>query len=171
VEGRRQSKKQERKWTQKLSLSQVTKWWSWYWDLERILIYWMCLDVKSFALVLNVEFRTLGCQWMRWLGGIYSPQPLSSRWKSLLAMGTPNSPVAHWTVTVHYPVRATSARRLGFGAVDRWRSLSFCCTGQSGDLWLLRSDLCATLFIWAVDRWRAGSRCSAGSPDSPVHTR
>ena len=41
---------------------------------------------------------------------------------------------AHRTVTVHYPVRATSARPLGFGAVDRWSSLFFSCTGQSGDL-------------------------------------
>jgi hypothetical protein len=29
------------------------------------------------------------------------------------------------------PVRATSARPLGFGAVDRRRRLSFYCTGQS----------------------------------------
>jgi hypothetical protein len=112
-----------------LSLSQVTKWWSWFWDLERILIYWMCLGVKSFALVLNVEFRTLGWLWMRWLGGIYRPQPLLSRWLTLLSMGAPDSPVAHQTVTVHCLVRATSARPLGFGAVDHWSALSFCCTG------------------------------------------
>jgi hypothetical protein len=66
------------------------------------------------------------------LGGIYSPQPLPSCWQSLLAMGTPDSPVAHRTVNVHCPVRATSARPLGFGAVDHWSTLSFCCTGQSG---------------------------------------
>jgi hypothetical protein len=56
-------------------------------------------------------------------GGIYSPQPLPSRWQSLLMMGAPDS-----------KVRATSARPLGFGAIDRWSCLSFCCTGQSGDL-------------------------------------
>jgi hypothetical protein len=72
------------------------------------------------------------------VGGIYSPQPLPSRWQSLLAVGTPDSPVAHWTVTVQCPVCATSFRSLGFGAVDHWNPLSFCCTGQSGDLWLLR---------------------------------
>jgi hypothetical protein len=68
------------------------------------------------------------------VGGIYSPQPLPSRWQSLLAVGTPDSPVAHWTVTVQCPVCATSFRSLGFGAVDHWNPLSFCCTGQSGDL-------------------------------------
>jgi hypothetical protein len=50
--------------------------------------------------------------------GIYSPQPLPSHWQSLLAMDTSDSPVAHRTGTVHCPVRATSARSLGFGAVD-----------------------------------------------------
>jgi hypothetical protein len=29
------------------------------------------------------------------VGGIYSPQPLPSRWQSLLAMDAPDSPVAH----------------------------------------------------------------------------
>jgi hypothetical protein len=71
---------------------------------------------------------------MRWLGDIYSPQPLPSRWQGLLAMGAPDSPVRHWTTTVQCPVRATSAQLLGFGAVDRWRRLSSCCTGQSGAL-------------------------------------
>jgi hypothetical protein len=64
--------------------------------------------------------------------GIYSLQPLSSRWLSLLAMGTPDSPVVHQTCTIHYPVRTTSARPLGFGAIDRWNPLSCSCTGQSG---------------------------------------
>jgi hypothetical protein len=59
------------------------------------------------------------------VGGIYSPQPLPSHWQSLLAMSTPDSPMAHRTVTVYCPVRATSARSLGFGAIDRWSSLSF----------------------------------------------
>jgi hypothetical protein len=66
------------------------------------------------------------------VGGIYSLQPLPSRWLFLLAMGTPDNSVAHRTVTVHCPVRATSACPLGFVVVDRWNCLSFCCTGQSG---------------------------------------
>jgi hypothetical protein len=36
----------------------------------------MCVEVYAFALVLNVEFRKLGCFEWWWLGGIYSPQPL-----------------------------------------------------------------------------------------------
>jgi hypothetical protein len=49
------------------------------------------------------------------VGGIYSLQPLPSRWLFLLAMGTPDSPVVHRTGPVHYLVRATSARPLGIG--------------------------------------------------------
>jgi hypothetical protein len=78
---------------------------------------------------------------MRWLGGIYSLQPLPSRWLSLLAMGTPDSPVVHQITTVHCPVHATSARPLGFGAIDRWNPLSFCCTGQSGGTSDMSGDL------------------------------
>jgi hypothetical protein len=76
------------------------------------------------------------------VGGIYSPQPLPSCWWSLLVMGALDNLMAHWTVTVHCLVRATSARPLGFGAIDRWSRLSFCSTGQFGDLWLLCSDFC-----------------------------
>jgi hypothetical protein len=61
-------------------------------------------------------------------------------------MGAPDSLVAHRTVTVHCAVRATSARPLGFGAVDRWGALSFCCIGQSGDLSLLCSNFYVILF-------------------------
>jgi hypothetical protein len=48
------------------------------------------------------------------VGDIYSLQPLPSRWLFLLAMGTPDIPVAHQTGTVHYPVCAMSACPLGF---------------------------------------------------------
>jgi hypothetical protein len=47
------------------------------------------------------------------VGGIYSLQPLTSCWLSLLAMGTPDSLVVHRIGTVHCPVRATSARPIG----------------------------------------------------------
>jgi hypothetical protein len=49
--------------------------------------------VNALALVLNENFRKLGCLELWWLGGIYSPQPPSSRWGSLVAMGAPDSPV------------------------------------------------------------------------------
>jgi hypothetical protein len=116
---------------------------------------------------------------MRWLGGIYSPQPLPSRWQRLLAMGAPDSSVHHQTTTVHCPVRATSAQPLRFGAVDRWRRLSSSSTGQSGTLWLLHSDFCVSLFTTValhgrplarrepLLRWFTGQ--SGGTPDSPVN--
>jgi hypothetical protein len=101
-------------------------------------------------------------------------------------MGAPNSPVAHRTVVVHCPVRATSACPVGFGAVDRWSHLSFCCTGQSGATpdSPVTSDFCAltsvaTLFITVPLRsrplacrepllsWLTGQ--SGGTPDRPMN--
>jgi hypothetical protein len=97
-------------------------------------------------------------------------------------MGTPDNPVAHQTITVHCPVRATSARPLGFGVVDRWSRLSFCCTGQSGGATpdsLVTYDFYAALFGTvplrsrpmarreSLLRWLTG-QCSA-TPDSPVN--
>jgi hypothetical protein len=100
---------------------------------EEDLIFGMCLGVNAIALVLNENFRKLGClEGGGWGGGIYSLQPLPSRWLVLLLMGTPDILVVNRTNTVHYPVRATSARPLGFVVVDRWNPLSCSCTGQSG---------------------------------------
>jgi hypothetical protein len=61
------------------------------------LIFEMCLGVNVIALVLNVNFRKLGWLEWTWFRGIYSLQPLPSRWLSLLSMGTPDSPVVHQT--------------------------------------------------------------------------
>jgi hypothetical protein len=83
------------------------------------------------------------------------------RWRTGQSGGAQDSSVAYRTVTIHCPVRATSARPLGFGAVDRWSPLSFCCTGQSGATLdsLVSSDVCALtsarhclpLYTFAVD--------------------
>jgi hypothetical protein len=97
---------------------------------------------------------------MEMVGGIYSLQPLPSHWLTLLAMDTPDSPVAHRTVTVHCPVRATSARLLGFGAGRPLEPLSCSCTEQSGATLDMSDDFCALtsathcslLFTFAVDR-------------------
>jgi hypothetical protein len=66
------------------------------------------------------------------VGGIYSLQPLPSRWLFLLSMGTPDSPVVHrtWHSSLSGVYHASTS--LGFGAVDRWGSLSCSCIGQSG---------------------------------------
>jgi hypothetical protein len=47
------------------------------------------------------------------VGGIYSLQPLPSRWLSLLAMGTPNSPMVHWTAL--FTVRCVPRQRVRWG--------------------------------------------------------
>jgi hypothetical protein len=121
----------------------------------------------------------LGFKWMRWLGVFITSQPLQVVGWILLAMGAPDSPVCHRTVTVYWPVRATSAQPLGFGAVDRWRRLSSSCTGQSDGLWLLRFWLCrgtvAHCCFCRVGRWRREPLLcwligqSGGTPDSPVN--
>jgi hypothetical protein len=69
---------------------------------------------------------------MEVVGGIYSLQPLPSRWLSLLSMGTPDSPVVHRTRYCSLSGARHVSTLFGFGAVDRWNPLSFSCTGQSG---------------------------------------
>jgi hypothetical protein len=53
------------------------------------------------------------------VGGIYSLQSLSSRWLSLLSMGTPDSPVVHRTLYCSLSGECHVSRPLGFGGVDR----------------------------------------------------
>jgi hypothetical protein len=92
---------------------------------------------------------------MRWLGVFIASNHFLARWLFLLAMDTPDSPVAHETPTVHCPVRATSVRPLGFGAVDRWNPLSFAASDSpvTSDFVALTSVRhCSSLFIFAVDR-------------------
>jgi hypothetical protein len=90
-----------------LTLSQVTRWLEWIWDLERFWSLELCLGLNALALVLNENFRKPGCLELWWLGGIYSPQPPRSRWGRLLAMGAPDkhcrlsgAPPCHPTVRV-----------------------------------------------------------------------
>jgi hypothetical protein len=139
----------------------------------------MCLGVNALALVLNVISEKLGCQRLWWLGGIYSPQPLCSRWPRLLAMGTPDSPVRHRIGTMHCPVRHHVSQLLGFGAGRPLETLSSCGTGQSGATpdSPVPSDFAALTLPRTVHRGRRfcsrplalDSRCSASSLDSPVN--
>jgi hypothetical protein len=80
-------------------------------------------------------------------------------------MGAPDSPVRHWTGTVHCPVRRHITQPLGFGAESTVGALSSCGTEQSGatpdspvPLQLRCSDFCAVLLLTVapirVDRWR-----------------
>jgi hypothetical protein len=66
------------------------------------------------------------------VGGIYSPQPPTSCWGWLLAMGAPDSPVRHRTGPLHCPVRRHVTQPLGFWSSRPLAPLSSCGTGQSG---------------------------------------
>jgi hypothetical protein len=62
-------------------------------------------------------------------GGIYSHHPKCSRWRSLLAMGAPDSVRC---ATGHCPVSRHVILPLGLGAGRPLEALSSCGTGQSG---------------------------------------
>jgi hypothetical protein len=62
-------------------------------------------------------------------GGIYSHQPNCSRWRRLLAMGAPDSPVRRHVIL-----------SLGLGAGWPLEALSSCGTGQSGAPLICCSD-------------------------------
>jgi hypothetical protein len=77
---------------------------------------WMCLWIGCLCSCNECDVQNTWMPLKEVVGGIYSLQPLPSCWMFLLAMGTLDSPVVHQTTNVHCPVRATSARPLGFGA-------------------------------------------------------
>jgi hypothetical protein len=91
-------------------------------------------------------------------GGIYSHQPNCSRWRRLLAMGAPDSPVRRHVILL-----------LGLGVGRPLEALSSCGTGQSGAPLTAALTSAAVLFIRHSRPLRADSRCSAGAPDSPVN--
>jgi hypothetical protein len=92
-----------------------------------------------------------------------------SRWRRLLAMGAPDSPVRHRTVSGvpprHPPVRAWSWSTVGGFVLMRYRTVR-CPSDQL--LWLLPRLLCCTVHCQSRPL-RVDDRCSAGSPDSPVN--
>jgi hypothetical protein len=142
----------------------------------------LCLGVNALALVLNKNFRGLGCLELWWLGGIYSPQPPTSRWGRLLSMGAPDSLVRHRTLSGapphHLTVRVREQSIVGGFVLLRHRTIR-CHTRQVLFTVRYASDFC-------YDFWRAlfaycsivrvplqsivalDSRCSAGAPDSLV---
>jgi hypothetical protein len=104
----------------------------------------------------------------------------------LLAMGTPDSPVGHWTLTVQCPVRRHITQPLEFWSSWLLAPLSSCGTGQFGGapdslvpLWLAAltsaAVLCCTVLLpestvahWrAVACWLTGQ--FGGTSDSPVN--
>jgi hypothetical protein len=107
-------------------------------------------------------------------GGIYSHQPESSHWWSVLAKGAPDSPVRHRTVSGapprHPAVRSWSWSTVG-GSVLMWHRTVRCRTGQCGAPLTAALTSAAVLFTLQSRPLRADSRCSAGAPDSPVPHR
>jgi hypothetical protein len=92
-------------------------------------------------------------------GDIYSHQPNCSRWRRLLAMGAPDSPVRHRTVSDtpphHSVVRAWSWSTVG-SSVLMWHRTVQCDTGQFGAPLTNCYDCCrvhcSALFPVRVDR-------------------
>jgi hypothetical protein len=103
------------------------------------------------------------------VGGIYSPQPLPSRWLTLLSMGAPDSPVVHQTLHCSLSGARHVNYLLGFGAVDRWRLLSSSGTGQSGDFSTLTSDRDCSLWQSTVGVQGDVALLAHQTPDSPVN--
>ena len=78
------------------------------------LIFWMCLGVNAFALVLNVEFRKLGWLEWWWLGVFIAPTTILV----VAVDGTPDSSVVHLTEHCLLSGVCHVSRPLEFGAVD-----------------------------------------------------
>jgi hypothetical protein len=88
---------------------------------------WEGLDMSTICLDMLLGLPHL--KMTSW-GGIYSHQPSCSRWRRLLAMGAPDSPVRHRTGIVPCPVRCHISHPLGLGAGRPLEALSSCSTGQ-----------------------------------------
>jgi hypothetical protein len=134
--------------------------------------------VNALALVLNENFRRLGCLELWWLEGIYSPQPPTSHWGRLLSMGAPDSLVRHRTLSDALP-RHPTVRVLTQSTVRElvllWHRTVQCatrqvlftvqCASDSATLTLRALFICHPLLQSTVG---ASGRCFAGTPDSPV---
>jgi hypothetical protein len=125
-------------------LSQVSKKLSWFWILEWIECFDCVFGVFAFALAMNVKFRKLGWLEWRWLAVFIAPTTILA----VVVDGTPDSPVVHQTWHGSLSSVCHVSCPLGFGAVDRWSLLSFCCTRHvwcvlTSLLWLLTFALCA----------------------------
>jgi hypothetical protein len=154
---------------------------TWFWNLERIegfdcvfgvyslLLYWMkcveCLDCLN------------GGGWRVFIAPT-----------TIQAVGWLLCWWAHRTLHCSLSGECHVSRPLGFGALDRWSRLSFCCTRQSDGTpdslvrpvvadCLLTSDASNCVCSRTVDRWakltvaHCLTRQSSGTPDSPVAHR
>jgi hypothetical protein len=111
----------------------------------------LCLEVNALALVLNENFRKLGCLELWWLGGVFialNHQQAVGRW-------------AHQTDTVGCPVRRHVTQPLGFGSCRPLETLSSCGTRQVLFTVRCASDTAAlTLRALCFTVHASGRRCS-----------
>jgi hypothetical protein len=128
------------------------------------LIFLMCLGVNAFALVLNVEFRKLGCLEWRWLGVFIASN-------HFLAVGCLCCRRAHRTIrwrtrhgTFHCLVPATSADRLGLErlTIEVLCPLAAPDSPVRSDFAVLTSALCT---VHRSRQFGIVDHCSVGSPD------
>jgi hypothetical protein len=88
------------------------------------------------------------------VGGIYSFQPVPSRWLSLLAMSTPDSHGSLFGAChVSTPVGVWSDLTVGMATLDSpvpHRTCSVCCNFCA----LTPATHCSQLFTFVVNRWR-----------------
>jgi hypothetical protein len=84
--------------------------------LGEALIFWFVSRSECTSSCIEWELQKTWMLGVVVVGGIYSSQPPSSRWRSLLVMGAPDSLVRHRIGPVHCPVRRHVTQPLGSGA-------------------------------------------------------
>jgi hypothetical protein len=158
--------------------------WNNFGDLERLWSVDLCLGVNALALVLNENFRRLGCLELWWLGVFIA-------FNHQQAIGEGCCRWAHrtvWCATGHCSVRRHITQPLGFWSSWPLEALSSCGTAQSGATpdrscsmsgAPLNPAMTSARTVLHYSHVRAplqstialDSRCSAGAPDSPVAHR
>jgi hypothetical protein len=117
--------------------------------------------VNALALVLNENFRKLGCLELWWLGGIYSPQPPTSRWGQLLSMGAPDRSYRLSGAPPRHPtVRVLEQSTVGGFVLMRHQTVQ-CHTGQFlFTVWCASDTAALTLRALFFTVHASGCHCS-----------
>jgi hypothetical protein len=128
---------------------------------------WEGLSMSTRWLVMLLGLLLEVADW----GGIYSHQTKYGRWRRLLAMGAPDSPVRHRTVSGVPPYQHVrqcwSWSTVGGFVLMRHRTVRcpFWPTALTSAAFTVLHCSCQS---WLL---RSGSRCFVGTPDSPVSHR
>jgi hypothetical protein len=145
-----QSKQQEQQkkhnWSSLKSLSTWVNFGTWT-GFDPLIVSWTVCLCSS----IECEVLKTSMAWMEVVGGIYSLQPLPSRWLSLLSMGTPDMVLFIVRCAPRQPtVGVWSGWPLNSFVLLRHRTVQCVLTWQ---FWLLTSALCTVHSVSAVDRW------------------